>query len=110
MNDTSSEEHGLIRREPNINGRAIRGFFHPDGKWRWFVGIRGPEVKVMNGPIVKYSHICVLSLAGGTLEEAQTLANKLGPLPEEEDETEKAKSFYSSTEMGYVHSLNRDHT
>jgi hypothetical protein len=99
MDYTHLERRGPFLIAPNINGRTIRGVLHPDDKWRWFVSIRGPTVKD--------AHFHLLHLAGNTLAEAQDLATKLGPLPEQGDETEKAGSLTSSSDMGYPESLKR---
>ena len=66
-----------------INGRRIAGTSDKD-QWRWFVQI--------NGPLWQNIHLHVMALAGSTVEQARTLATKLGPL-RDEDETERAREL-----------------
>jgi hypothetical protein len=71
---------GVWTRAAKINGRRIQGSIF-DGECRWFVGTTGPALQGI--------HLYVLVFAGNTVEEARSLATRLGQLPDAEDETAK---------------------
>jgi hypothetical protein len=56
-----------------INGRSIQGSTF-DGEWRWFVETTGPAWQAI--------HLDVWVFAGNTVEEARSLATRLGQLPD----------------------------
>jgi hypothetical protein len=71
-----------------INGRKIRAFNH-GGRWRWFVQAQGPKCP----PPFEETYLSIMTFAGDTLGEAQSLATQLGPLATAEDETAKIESL-----------------
>jgi hypothetical protein len=83
--DSDLEWRGPVLCAPDVNGRQIKAVVHPEGEWRWTVGVRGPTI--MGIPMY------VWWWAGNTREQAETVALELGPMPAEGDETETAKAI-----------------
>jgi hypothetical protein len=65
-----------------INGRRIVGACYDD-QWRWATYI--------NGPAWRDTHLQVMFHAGETVQQARELAEMLGPVRANEDESERAK-------------------
>ena len=70
-----AESQDVVRAD-KVNGRGIMGTCNY-GQWRWLVETRGPFVQGV--------HMHVWRLAGDTVEHAQQLARKLGPLTETDE-------------------------
>jgi hypothetical protein len=69
-----------------INGRRIVGACH-DNQWRWAVYI--------NGPAWQDTHLQIIFQAGKTVQHARELAEMLGPIRADEDESDRARLLVS---------------